>query len=94
MELLLTTIYAMIGSAITAAGFYLKNTNYESFDKVKFAKTVILSALCTIGACVLGVSDNEFATSAIGVFLANLIEPFIKSIFREDSKLRTLLRLK
>jgi len=90
--MLLTILYAAAGSAITSAGVYLKKTTPEQFDKIKFLTTVILSAVCALGAGLLGITDNEFATSAVGVFLATTIEPWVKSLFRKESILRSRLK--
>jgi hypothetical protein len=86
-----TILYAALIAGVTAILGFLKTSSPESFSWRKFLQTLILTMLFSAGSSLTGLSPGDLENSIIGLFLAQLVENFLKSIFKDDSKLKELV---
>lgn len=87
-EMLLQAIYGALGSAALNFSFYMKLLNGEKFDWVKFLKSVSLGAVTGFIATFWGIAPNAIIASPLYASVAMAIENVLKSIIRQNSKLR------
>lgn len=88
---LMQGLYGALGSFFLNGSMYLKSTDKESFDTVKFLKSVSLGAGVGFAVGMTGISEDILLSSPIYASVGMALENLFKMIFRKDTKLKQAL---